>query len=253
MCFNKEVSIIVFIFGTSVAIQMLREGISNKDNRKKVVGILIFLVALMQLNEYFLWLYSNKENNSLKPTDPETIDKNYIANIFVIFILFFQVLLTWLACVNYKIINFKNNNSMSFFLSIASAIAILIVIVSFSIGIDKILKGPKTDNLSYKDDKTCRLTWGPITSIYNDDPALFNTMLASYLICFLIIGIFLGKKFIAVIIVILIISLVYSAIMAGNPDPEKKGSDGAYITMFGSMWCFLCIALSIFLGIFKEV
>ena len=71
MCFNKEVSAVVFLFGLLFSIKLFMNGQEQKELgfQKKstlynLAGIFLFFINLMQLNEFFLWSYQNKQSTT---------------------------------------------------------------------------------------------------------------------------------------------------------------------------------------------
>ena len=63
MCFNSGTSLATFIFGITCAFYLLHRGIKYNHTRSFLAGILLFVVAPMQLLEYFLW--ENQDNKNI--------------------------------------------------------------------------------------------------------------------------------------------------------------------------------------------
>ena len=58
MCFNKEVSLVLFVFGLMTSIKFF----INKDDK---IASLALTVSFMQLAEFFLWLYLKNQTINL--------------------------------------------------------------------------------------------------------------------------------------------------------------------------------------------
>lgn len=60
MCYNKEVSLVVFIFTISTVVKILKEYKINTNINYLFAGIFILSIGLMQLIEFFLHLFREK-------------------------------------------------------------------------------------------------------------------------------------------------------------------------------------------------
>lgn len=263
MCFNKEVSIVVFIIGLAAAIKLIYDGMTQKNQeRKTVIGVIIFMISLMQLNEYFLWKFSNKDDDEKVPVDQETKENNYMANIFIGFTLYFQLVVSYLALLYFwytkgLFLNFKNSKcTYSFVATWIITIFTICFMGVFGHGISEYVMNPeyKEDALSYKDGNTCRMTWGPFTSMWNNNPQLFIASVLFYAVAFFLISTLVPTNLVLPLLIglVLIISFIYSGLSAESsvdegegPDKNDQGQSNKWVTVFGSIWCFLCIILSI--------
>lgn len=267
MCFNKETSIVVFVIGLASALELFRESFTNGidgciDGRIFVIGLIIFLVSLMQLNEYFLWSFSNKDEPESRPTDVKIAEENFIANLFVMFILFFQIILVFIANLYFKFIDV---NSSNMFVKANSIACILFILVYFSIScyaMNLIMNViPHEETLSYKDSNTCRMTWGHFLSVYNYDPSVFIAWMTFYSLSFITLIVLVPKNFLVIALLLLsfIGAIIYSAAVGESPDDVGPNipsdvmtwNEGAFATVFGSTWCFVVMILVIGLIIFR--
>lgn len=230
MCFNKEVSGLAFFFGLCAGLQLIREGFFKRYNLC-VVGIIIILIALMQLNEYFIWKFE----------EDGTENEKQLASLFTAFTLLFQYIISYIFIFPYM--KFSGNSWIAF-LSILTSILGLIYVIIFSYCIDKLINDPKwkEDNKSYKDIKTCKLSWGPFNSIWKNNKDLYYVCTVFYLLAFFTLVLLVPNIIILPILILLslIFAIIYSAIINQSSD-----------TVFGSLWCILAVLLSIFCVIFR--
>ena len=65
MCFNATTSLITFTISLMSSIYLLYNGIYKNNKNDILFGILVILIGLMQLIEYFLWNNQkcNKKNH----------------------------------------------------------------------------------------------------------------------------------------------------------------------------------------------
>ena len=215
MCFNKETSLSVFCIGLLSSFYLF-----NRNKKyDRVNSILVFLISLIQLIEYFLWLY------------PDCDKKNQIVSIFIMITLFIQPTLYF--------IYIYSTQSMSEISKIVGFACVCFTSVVFAWILYVIIPNKK-DICSQVEDHSCRLTWGPLKYLYQQHLILFILGCISYLSLFYIATTVLTKypsPFIQqyFIRICLIISIVVSIII------DRK----QFANIFGSLWCFI----SLFYGI----
>ena len=62
MCYNKEVSFVLALFGILCAAKEFKKGVNGENGQnisELMKGAFIFCLALMQLNEFFLHYFNN--------------------------------------------------------------------------------------------------------------------------------------------------------------------------------------------------
>ncbi len=62
MCYNKEVSIVVFIFAIAVVIKLINDYKETNDRNILLAAVYITALSLMQLVEFFVHMYTFKNN-----------------------------------------------------------------------------------------------------------------------------------------------------------------------------------------------
>ena len=139
MCFNKEVSLVSFLFVFIVSIKCF---LSN-DN---FLGVTLLLICLMQFLEFFLWIF-------LKNTKI-----NYIITFFVPVLLTLQVTLSLFYADSSVSEELKENNKAYRYTA-----WITVILYVFAMGILLFYdywKYPMKDLISVRSPKTCKLIWG---------------------------------------------------------------------------------------------
>ena len=222
MCFNAETSIGAFTFGILCSAYIIKRGFDLNNNDDKIMGIILILVSLVQLIEYFLWKY------------PDCGNINQIFTIMIIFVLFLQPIgIYFLNKYYYK----ELNNYIILYIPV-----ILFLLVTIMILIELIKNKKKL--CSKKDKNSCRLVWGSLR--YLGDNKLFLLLCFSILYFFIMIipRLIINKKlFISdkpikynIVIILTIFALLISTYYKG----EK------FYEIFGSLWCFLALSYGLF-------
>lgn len=211
MCFNKETSIIAFIIGILCAGILINRGNNEENNVDILSGILLIVIASMQIVEYFLWKYDSCGQ------------KNRIASYFLLLVLYSQPIIYYFY--KSKILGDKYKKFNIIFLCIT-------IILFFTFFMKYIYSSKKLCSL--KNIKTGRLEWAPLKIMY-DKRIWWFLVFGAYLYLFNIkvndtqdkVN-FIRKYF---IIISLIISLIYSYVLTGKD----------FFANMGSLWCFMCV------------
>jgi hypothetical protein len=157
MCYNKEVSLILFIFAVASSISLFLEYQKTLEKKTLFIGVFIIGLSLMQLVEFFIHLY---------PFNVNPI-KHKIASIFIIFAIMVQFLLIEILGVNIL------------------PLEILFWLCSFY-GLYILYKNYDNTKLFNCTPKCttdwCRLFWAPQEIIYAENPLVWLTILSVYLI-----------------------------------------------------------------------
>lgn len=219
MCFDKETSLSIFLFGTSCSIYLAYRGICNKSKDDICNSVILFLVSLMQLIEYFLWKY------------PTCNIYNQIASISIILVLYLQPVILYYT---YKFLNKKKLDKKSSLVHNSIILFFTFLCIYFIIYLSK----NKRSICSFKDPNGCRLVWEPFKILLKNKKILFLIALFLYFYIYLIIprNVKVNKIYELLPKVSLIITLLISI--------YKKGK--YFYTTFGSMWCFIAVFFGIF-------
>lgn len=229
MCFNKELSLFIFILGLVTSIKIIKN--NPNSNKSLLSGIIIILISCIQLVEFFLWKYNNNAN---------TDNSKIMANKFIIYILFLQVIIPYIFALITNIISFnKNSNNYTYIYSIIISIIVFVYFLIFIYYFSLINDNP-SKYISKKDIGSCKLIWGPLETFYKENSILLVFMILLYALFFLFLGILMKSniELFILIIVSFIFSFIYSYIFSNN-----------FISIFGTLWCFLVIFIIIIYGI----
>ena len=220
MCFNKEVSLVVFFFGLLASIKLFMAGKLIEDqirqNSYYAVGIFTLVVSFMQLNEFFIW--SNQDTKSYY---------HQIFSVFIYFTLFIQAVGLYFAVMYFDLINNYWSPEKIFL-----TILFVIQTAGFLYGLYYI--GYKRFGLlkTVPTDCTKRLTWAASTEYNKYHHKMYLTYMISYfalnLMCtYYILG--LPGLFISGLVIVL--AMLYSLYRHCS-----------YL-QYGSMWCFTIVFL----------
>ncbi len=229
MCFNKEVSLLMFIIGLATVIKLYIEGskIPQKPmvsiealtaHKDIILGTVILGITLMQLLEYFIFLNHSKTTT----------------NLVLSFMIHMFILLHVVAFVSmslyYNMFDSKENSN--FYIP---------VLVFFSLFMFFFLAVTFTTNWSkaYTLKNSCRLSWGPYMDP-NNKYLTWGMGLSYVAIFFMLFYVLMGYKGLAIIIPTCLFSYIFSRYF------DKNGTMGSY-------WCFLVLILCILGGIFDFV
>ncbi len=187
MCFNKELSLLVFILGTLTAIKV---GFENPI----LVALPIFFVSLMQLIEYVLWDNQSQTNGTCNNT-------NDIASKILPSVIILQFASQFFS-------KYRNWMSKLFFV-----IALILMIVAYV----KVLQ-PDDEICSFKNDKNQRLSWGAYDNLNKTNKALDITVTFMYIFGWFCWSGPVGK---VIFMVSIVSSLIYNHV-SGIPFEENN-------------------------------
>jgi len=243
MCFNATTSLLTFSISVLCFGYLLYYGIKKNNNYDVFASIVVILIGLMQLIEYFLWKNQNCSLNI----------NNHFWSIMIMVLLALQPIVT---CAAYKFL-FKSANMI--LNNIMFVICFIYVIFTGYL----VYFLNKKNLCSRPSNKSCRLEWGPFKELtvftklkqvdftYNNlyKFILFVIFFAVY---FLLFGysfgwydtLLKGKFFegyikypvrYSVLPITYLYSLIYSYYQEGT----------TWVDIFGSFWCFNAVAFGI--------
>lgn len=205
MCFNKEISALIYLYALCVSIKLFLTG-------RIVDGTLLLVYNNIQLAEFFIWSAMYYKSSNM----------NYYGSLFLYFVLFTQPLIIALVS---KLLGYNKNsdpNSEKLETTNWIVIALYMLLFIFTIMWNRKKISTTVDNSS------CRLSWNalgpyklafPLTCLY-----VLTFILTYYLNeHYMILGVFLGT---------LVIATIYSKMYSMSG-------------VIGSMWCFLAALFSI--------
>lgn len=220
MCFNKEVSLLMFVIGLATVIKLYTHNVVGTINASKdiILGTAILGIALMQLLEYFIFLNESKTTT----------------NLILSFMIHIFILLHVVALVS-------TNLYYSMFDSPETKDLYIPVLVFFALFLFFFIAVTFTTNWSkaYTLKNSCRLSWGA----YKDPNNKYITwgMGLSYVaILFMLFYVLMGYKGLAIILPTCLFSYMFSRYF------DINGTMGSY-------WCFLVLILCILGGIFDVI
>jgi hypothetical protein len=222
MCFNKEVSLLVFIIALIVSV---RSFLNEKENDELInsansatskpkgyfieMGLFILATALMQLIEYFIW--KNQNTKSLE-------HQIWSFLIYITFIV--QILMMAIPVFYYRFLDNRKDLLVTF--SLFFGVAILSMLAGLIPVLQKFGKYK-----SIPATELCKLKWPPLEILYKENFMLYLLITISYhSVYLLVIYLLFGWVGIAAIILITIISNFLS---------------GFSIVTYGSILCFSVI------------
>lgn len=217
MCYNKEVSFVIALFGIFCAIKEFK-------NNNKLSAIIILTLVLMQINEFFLHVYNNPNTWSHQISAfmiPITI------SIQVLMMLVFSFIL--------------NINKYTKMLLIASTLLFLFLMFIATVFILYPVLMNKGFNSTLLCPVDCRLKWDSYDIIGEKSPLLLNVLIICYLISIIIVTTAVyGKRMLSLII--FLIGLSYLLSLYGNQENYNR---------IASMWCLMSIIVSCLVIIIK--
>lgn len=210
MCFNKEVSLLAFIFGLATSIQLYIRSGQLGSQRYAMAGTIVLLISLMQLIEYFLW------------TNQKNIDTNIMITKCLHFLIFLQILIPVIMLFSTDYNNISEDKSL-YITIIVFFTLFLVCFMIFTVFIKwkPSLKGQ------------CRLNW----DVYNDNKFVYVPFLFYLILICIFFYLIFGPVGLTLILVTFVGSFTFSR------QYDQHGT-------FGSFWCFTVIILSIVFGIF---
>lgn len=218
MCFNAEVSMLLFVMGVVASCKALVKSY-YLSKLYFPVAVFILVVCVIQLLEYILW--KNQECN----------DTNARVSNSIIIVLGLQPLLYALSLV------MINNLNYSYIILLLCLVLFIMAVV----GVAYILP-QQPDSCSLKDQQSCRLKWDSMGKLYNYSKAYGAIFFILYILSFVLLH-YNSKKIGSTIIrrciyFSIVAATIYSYIVTNNPFS---------FTIFGGFWCFLVAALCIFI------
>jgi hypothetical protein len=241
MCFNATTSLVTFSISLICFGYLLYYGIKKNNNSDVVASIIVILIGLMQLIEYFLW----------KNQDCSLNKNNHVCSLMIMVLLALQPIV---GCLTYKFL-FKGAsmilNNIIFFLCF--------IYVIFTVYLVYFLN--KTRLCSKPSKKSCRLVWAPfkeLTRLIKSDKLDFSS---NNLYKFILFEIFFAFYFVllgyglydmvlkgkfwegyikypirySILPVTYLYSLIYSY--------YKEGRN--WVDIYGSFWCFNAVAFGV--------
>lgn len=205
-------------------IYILKRGIDNNIKDDKIIGILLFIVVLMQLLEYFLW--KNQDCGNI----------NQIVTILIIVLLYVQATFIYFLNDRYYSKVIKNKNIHIGLIILFSIITLIIL---------KELIDNKNKLCSKRDNGSCRIVWGSFKYLAENKNILLILFVILYLLILFIPRLYINKDKIFYkdkpftnnaglvgFIIALIIAIYY------------KGK--YFYDILGSLWCFLAVSIGLF-------
>ena len=258
MCFNKEVSLTMFIFGLAVSVKLLSSGLSSLNgssiypdcvsvvnpqnqtlfNKTEVVtAIFIFFIALMQLNEYFLWTYQG--------SDPYSRKMNRFWSYMILFTLTSQVIAYYVANLQLGLLSSTNDSNKLIStntIATGSMVCVILMSIFLVVSLFFLYRSETSGWLQTRPNTgTCRLLW----SCFDARTTETNISTKLFRIFYLIALILLtwnnyGYMGIFIFAITIIPALAYT--VAYQKD---------FNAVYGSIWCFSIISVCLLVGIFN--
>lgn len=224
MCFNKEVSLIVFIFGLFASIKLFLD--ANDNNKLNAAAIYVFSVSLMQLVEFFLWHYNN----------PKTFSHQFWS-MMIAATLCLQVILVYYASVEFLNINMSGEKKDYFITLTVLLVSYLCIFLYLFLNSFKYFglfdSRPTICNSRINE---CRLTWSIQNFFKKENMFLHKLMTLIYLVgCGLMTYLIFGYP--AVIILFSLLAIIF--LINGKKSIE-------------SLWCFSVVIITICVLLFKS-
>ncbi len=243
MCFDQKTSLITFSVSLLCSTYLYYRGFINKNRNDKLFSIIVILVGLMQLIEFFIW-----RNQTCYTRDKSCYKRNHFYSLMIIVVLVLQVIIGLnLYCYIYRSDRFISYNII-FIYSICCLIYLIFL-----------LKWLNSDLLYSTTSKgNCRLHWSSLEKISKSN---FNYFLFMFLYFFywiiVLIEIIFGNyrehlnypirhllfPLLSVVAVLYILYLNKNKNILEfikNPMLFRE-----YVDVWGSVWCFVANALGI--------
>lgn len=241
MCFNKEVSLVIFIYGVLTSAKLLNKGSTETDTElQKIyysVGIFILVVALMQINEFGLWLYQ----------PPFTKNAKFINQIFSICVyatLFIQAVGLYFSVMYFDL--FKSEGNWT-----PEKIILTILFILQTIGVLWALFNMKSWFGSMVSQPNCRhngklqssrLSWAA-SHVYNEKS---NSMYLLYIISYFALNLMCTYYILTPIgmgisMLIIFVAFIFSQFIYK-----------CNYLQYGSIWCFIIVVLCCAIFLFDD-
>ncbi len=224
MCFNKEVSLVIFLFGIIACIKLFKNKekfMANKnnqlltsDNYSAISGSILLSIALMQFVEFLLWSSAGNTKSTL----------HQWANVLVFVTIYLQLAIVYPLVIN--VVEEDKKIVLSVFFGIATAIFIPIM---YLIGYKKFGSFNAIDKGSCS--ISCRLSWdfnAKFIKYYNILYLLFSAL---YFVSTFIV-------FYEIFDISVFIGLIASVLISFFIETYNNHMKPKY---FGSLWCFVVV------------
>jgi hypothetical protein len=269
MCFNAEVSIILFSMGILAAIKQFIMGYKNKSGFCEISengwitihkGLFTIAIVTMQLLEYFMWIDQDCKSNY-----------NVGATKATPWLLWLQPTIFFGAALAMKLVKY---NEMKTKIIFGLIVISYIIFTAFIIYFYKDLYNKTDEEICSEKTECCgRLEWPFFTDSMNENSIMFIFMFIFYI--FVLFGTdFLmvhNKQYIKtrifpfnkiplsniafIFILSILIAIIYSAIVTNQYDNENPQYDPITgelikseiepVSIYGSTWCVLCALIII--------
>ena len=215
MCFNKEVSAIIFFFGLIASIKLFTYETSDELIRYKynAAGLFLFFVNLMQLVEFFLWSNQNTKTN-----------KHQFWSFMVLVTIILQYIVFYAS-------SFKLCPTREYYSAFTGLFSIGLIMFIWtlysSIGDIGTFK-------SVPSGLTCRMNWDVVIKLFKKNSALMYLLFTIYIIFSLMsTNLIFGIPGLVTCGVILALSFMYSI-----------SHRSQYTTTTATLWCFFSVLLA---------
>jgi hypothetical protein len=214
MCFNKEVSLLAFIVALIIACKLLinetsgSEQRSYDDDSKKMAGLYLLFLALMQFLEFFMWIFL--KNKSM----------NKIISYLIPIVIFFQALSMYIGGLTLDLgLNKSEKISSTVFMIIFGLITFYIL-----------MNHSKLTTIN----NSCKLKW----NIMNNSGSAATLYFFAYIIVILIncYHAYKGPELVGIVIGCFALSMIYGKLMGDQNSLANNGS----------LWCFAAVIVSMF-------
>jgi hypothetical protein len=230
MCFNTTTSMITFSISVVCSCLLMYTGITKKDKSDVLFSVIVILIGLMQLVEYFLW--KNQNCNKV----------NHIFSLFIFVLLFLQGFVT--TIVYYLLYPNRRFFSKSFIFYFLLFYTLLNIYVVYYVN--------QTTLCSKPSKTSCRLEWAPVAYLKKNNNITYIIYFTFYLslLSILFIEMYLNHHtppylvrllFLPVTFILSYLFIVFNE-MNKTFKPELFLN---YSYTFGTIWCFTAVFLGI--------
>jgi hypothetical protein len=219
MCYNKEVSFVLFFFGLCCAINALKKD-PVENSKSLYIGLYVLALSLMQANEFFLHLFKNPKKWS-----------HQISAVMIPVTILIQMILMLICSIYMENIPEKSRPILIGMSATTVAITssfIIFICVPVLFKFNKTGKGFASTMLC---PEGCRLRWDTSDIAMKTSNILFNTNNVLYFITLAIITYYIFDITVTVIIFVLAL-LIYVYTLSAT----KSNS-------FGSLWCLMTLVI----------
>lgn len=229
MCFNATTSLLTFSLTLVTSLYLYYTGYKNNDKSDTMTSLLVILIGLMQLIEYFLW--KNQNCNFI----------NHFFSLLIMVVLFLQPVLMIIYW--YYVNSIKKMDSYPLYYIAFFSLVTLYTLYWLN----------KTKLCSKPTNNSCRLVWSPFTQLYSKNIVLFFLWLTLYFIGCIIVFTKMSKNFDDILkYKFRYLFLPFTFMVAGLYTIITLGLNSvnpfyylSYSDIFGSTWCFMAVFLGI--------